>query len=517
MKRQLIFAFAFCVNFLSAQTAWDYDITDISHNIMIPGDAENANFSVGDLIGVFYQSGDQMVCAGYTEWTGANIAVSAFGTSFDFTGFTINQEMMLFHFDTENASSTQLYPIYNTLDFPNSNVFVENGLSGISYFLTDLIFGCTDNFACNYDSTATEEDGSCDYPQTHYNCQGECLNDIDLDGVCDELEISGCTDTSSCNYNSAATEEDGSCYYPQTHYDCQGICLNDVDSDGVCDELEIFGCTDASSCNYDSAATEEDGSCNYPQTHYNCQGICLNDVDSDGVCDELEIFGCTYESACNYDLTATEEDGSCNYPQTHYNCQAECLNDIDSDGVCDELEIFGCTDESACNYDSTATEEDGTCEYPQTHYNCQAECLNDIDSNGICDELEIFGCTDYSAVNYDPSATSDNNSCISQEQAIIDSLNNVINEIHSQLLDANSPLLIDLIDGWNMIGYTNKTAQDVVLGCQDINDIILLLKNNGGDVYFPEFDFNGVGELLPGQGYLLKVTESYQDFTFPNF
>ena len=417
MKRQLIFAFAFCVNFLSAQTAWDYDITDISHNIMIPGDAENANFSVGDLIGVFYQSGEQIICAGYTEWTGANIAVSAFGSSFDFTGFTINQEMMLFHFDVENASSTQLYPIYNTLDFPNSNVFVENGLSGISYFLTDLIFGCTDNLACNYDSTATEEDGSCNYSQTHYNCQG--------------------------------------------------ICLNDVDSDGVCDELEIFGCTDVSACNYGSAATEEDGSCYYPQTHYNCQGICLNDVDTDGVCDELEIFGCTDESACNYDLTATEEDG--------------------------------------------------TCEYPQTHYNCQGECLNDIDFNGVCDELEIFGCTDSFAVNYDPSATSDNNSCISQEQAIIDSLNIVISEIQSQLLDANSPILIDLIVGWNTIGYTNRIAQDVVHGCQDINDIILILKNNGGQVYYPEFDFNGVGDFLPGQGYLLKVTDSYQNFSFPTF
>ena len=198
---------------------------------MIPGDAENANFSVGDLIGVFYQSGEQIICAGYTEWTGANIAVSAFGSSFDFTGFTINQEMMLFHFDIENASSTQLYPIYNTLDFPNSNVFVENGLSGISYFLTDLIFGCTDELACNYDSTATQEDGTCNYPEANYNCQGICLNDIDSDGVCDELEILGCTDESACTYYSAATE-DGTCDYPQTYYNCQGECLNDIDSDG---------------------------------------------------------------------------------------------------------------------------------------------------------------------------------------------------------------------------------------------------------------------------------------------
>ena len=63
MRRVLIFALAFCVNFLSAQTSWNYDITDVSHNIMIPGDAENANFAVGDLIGVFYQSGDQLICA----------------------------------------------------------------------------------------------------------------------------------------------------------------------------------------------------------------------------------------------------------------------------------------------------------------------------------------------------------------------------------------------------------------------------------------------------------------------
>ena len=43
-----------------------------------------------------------------------------------------------------------------------------------------------------------------------YDCDGECLNDSDGDGVCDELELLGCTDPSSCTYNFAATDDNGS-------------------------------------------------------------------------------------------------------------------------------------------------------------------------------------------------------------------------------------------------------------------------------------------------------------------
>ena len=45
--------------------------------------------------------------------------------------------------------------------------------------------GCTDVTACNYDSTATVDDGSCTYP--------------------------GCNDPIACNYDSAAGCDDGSC------------------------------------------------------------------------------------------------------------------------------------------------------------------------------------------------------------------------------------------------------------------------------------------------------------------
>jgi len=99
------------------------------------------------------------------------------------------------------------------------------------------VLGCTDSEACNYDTEANEDDGFCVYAETYYNCNGDCINDTDIDSVCDELEISGCMDNSACNYNSVATDQ-AYCTYPEIYYDCEGNCINDIDSDEECDEVD---------------------------------------------------------------------------------------------------------------------------------------------------------------------------------------------------------------------------------------------------------------------------------------
>jgi len=48
--------------------------------------------------------------------------------------------------------------------------------------------GCMDETACNYDPSATEDDGSCTYPEPLLDCDGNCLYDPDMDGVCDDGE-----------------------------------------------------------------------------------------------------------------------------------------------------------------------------------------------------------------------------------------------------------------------------------------------------------------------------------------
>ena len=78
----------------------------------------------------------------------------------------------------------------------------------------------------------------------------------DSDGVCDEDEIARLYRRSRLHYSADATDDDGSCTYPIDIYgidyvDCDGECLNDADGDGVCNEDETESCTDPAACNYD--------------------------------------------------------------------------------------------------------------------------------------------------------------------------------------------------------------------------------------------------------------------------
>ena len=88
--------------------------------------------------------------------------------------------------------------------------------------------------------------GYCDYAETNYDCSGNCLNDSDQDGICDEFEVDGCTDSSACNYDSDATDDDASCTYATAGFDCDGNCLLDSDNDQICDQDEVTGCQDDS-------------------------------------------------------------------------------------------------------------------------------------------------------------------------------------------------------------------------------------------------------------------------------
>ena len=96
----------------------------------------------------------------------------------------------------------------------------------------------------------------------------------------------------------------------------------------------------------------------------------------------------------------------------------------------------------------------------------------------------------------------------------LDSLEESLEQISIELVECNSPIQIDLQTGWNMIGYTFKEPQDVVASMSEVYEIIDIVKDNQAEVYWPEFGFNGIGDLIPGQGYQVKVEEAYEGFYF---
>ena len=159
---------------------------------------------------------------------------------------------------TENVAEGELeemgyfdvYPQSNSAQFSGtwSNYpYFPSGVIAVSHiegglFLLKLVdefwdLGCTDSEACNYDSEATVDDGSC----VGYNECGGCEGD--------ELFCYGCTDDTMCNFDLEATIDDGSCLEINDCGGCEG------------EELFCYGCTDSESCNYDEEATIDDGSC----------------------------------------------------------------------------------------------------------------------------------------------------------------------------------------------------------------------------------------------------------------
>ena len=151
--------------------------------------------------------------------------------------------------------------------------------------MTFIIEGCTDENACNYEPENNLDDGSCEFPPTNFDCFGNCLSDINNDGICD---LFGCMNADACNYNELANIDDNNCEFSEINFDCDGNCINidcnglcggtaELDDCGVCDgdNTICLGCTDLTACNYDNTALIDNGNCEFPEINFDCDGNCV--------------------------------------------------------------------------------------------------------------------------------------------------------------------------------------------------------------------------------------------------
>ena len=114
------------------------------------------------------------------------------------------------------------------------------------------------------------------------------------------------------------------------------------------------------------------------------------------------------------------------------------------------------------------------------------------------------------------------NSNIDELNSTIDGLNSDLGaltalqgETQASLDHYSNPISIDLQQGWNMIGFQWQNSQDVALSLAELGNSLHLIKNNSAAVYWPEFGFNSLGTVEPGQGYQVRMYYSYPGFQFP--
>ncbi len=434
---------------------------------------------------------------------------------------------------------------YQALDEP-THYYQENGTYQVSVNVysttgafiayttvnvTNVSNGCMDDSAINFDSIATADDGSCIAP------------------------IYGCIDSNALNFDEEANVDDGS---------CEGV---------------IYGCMDALAINYDSEANIDDGTCDY------------------------EVFGCTDSLALNFDFLANTDDATCTYPNPtepdwtiNYTSNnhtilvpntAEILINDSPIQLGDYIGVFylGLDEEYHCAgkimwtgitntisaYGSDPNEFNGMAsgevftwmtwnslnnEYreaivdydasmPNTNL-YQADGISSITSLSNVSE-QIINLTDgwnLISTNISPDYPSigdvlapivDNLFLAKDESGQVFwpqfNLNNIgdhmVGKAYKLKMNQQSVLQVrgaevnpinyslTLVEGWSYLGYLRESAADAAVVLESIEEDILLIKDGIGNVYFPEFNVNTIGNMSPGQGYQIRMTNA-RDFIYPS-
>jgi hypothetical protein len=89
-----------------------------------------------------------------------------------------------------------------------------------------------------------------------------------------------------------------------------------------------------------------------------------------------------------------------------------------------------------------------------------------------------------------------------------------LNDYNEILLELNPIQFRSFSEGWNMFGFPCKEQRSVSETFEDIVSDVYIIKNNEGQFYWPEYDFDGIGELIPLQGYQTKIYNPIYDFSF---
>ena len=309
-----------------------------------------------------------------------------------------------------NPQEVGFFDLYPSSDSPSFNgtwsnyPYFASGVVAVSHIEEGLFLlfpdvpepctescGCTNSAACNYDASAANDDGSCDF-----SCYG-------------------CTNDAACNFDAAATIDDGSCFLPDPSFGCECSSEGAISATlaggetsapyvfegtgnpvaGVFEiTLNFTGAGGAWPGDMAVAVTDANGQCasfgGYNSSPAGCNSLGLYTtiwpsdwaVSADGTYTasvDLSSAGLTGGGAWSVELfNGWTSAGAVTYEATFV------LNDVctlTDDGS-------GCTLFDACNFDAEATVDDGSCVFPYS------AVYLDEDGDGIGGDIAIADACD---------------------------------------------------------------------------------------------------------------------------
>ena len=268
-----------------------------------------------------------------------------------------------------------------------------------------IIEGCLDDLACNYNIDANVDNNSCTYAEQNYDCDGNCLFDLEYISVSSGLwptEVSwSIANEGEVLISGGAPTALLYCMDPSL---CYSIIMEDSFGDGW-NESEISIGNESFTLIAGTQTTVEYGECaeqvcEYTELFVDVIGadptsdfsfIVSGNDNSTAVIGDSEFngTGCfDLENNC-YTVTISSPSGSGPLSGTLVigddsfdwaggeapNLEGVIWTSIYYNAIGDNCNSYGCTDETACNYDSSFTINDGSCTYPENGFDCEGSCI----------------------------------------------------------------------------------------------------------------------------------------------
>ena len=433
---------------------------------------------------------------------------------------------------------------FNTL-IPDSSCWVNINTNFIAPFMCNVLEGCMDLNATNYNEMATQQQfdqygnltciySSCDdvpYSGCVYadgfgpfNSEFQAEACVSYGGNPCDVSVNGCTDATAQNFDMFANVDDGTCFYCQNpiYFNVQPDTSITDNVSGVLqnenDFMTYFGLGAIDLC-FDSGCFSITMYTDFPGGFENTT-LVVTDKNQDLIVQH--IFGASNSETINFTIGQSECNLGCtSIFALNYNEDAE-VNDgsCEFEGNCANSELLDCNGNCA----PMIWYADGFCDNNEFEFGSNPIDFTCFDNDGgDCDtsSVVVVGCMDSAASNFMPEALEDDGSCEYLSTELIEAYQTIA-DLEAALQQAEFDnctttevyIPLTLPQGWGMFGYSCMEPMNVVEAFSSVVNQLIIVKDNYGNPYLPEFNFDGLGDLHYSHGYQIKVTEEITDLSF---